>query len=125
SPGVREADDREMRGHAGQVTRTVAERLADTEAVAAAADEGGGGHGSWRRLSLREGLPGVGLLFAELGHHDAAYRDTARRYLDLACEQLTASAHDGLFDGLAAVAFTARAASSAPTEYEPLITSLE
>lgn len=93
--------------------RALAERLTDADTVRSVAGSAGdhGDRGSWRRLSLFEGYPGVGLLFAELEHHDATYTDVTRRYLDLAGEQLVAGAADRLFDGLAAVAFTTRAAN--------------
>ncbi|WP_037063007.1 lanthionine synthetase C family protein [Pseudonocardia acaciae] len=121
------------RARAGQVARLVAERLRDPDAVAAIVradgnvDEyaDGAARCPWSRLSLAEGYPGVALLFAELGRHDAGYRPVAHAYLRRACERLVAAPGDGLFDGLAAVAFAARTARHQPGEYERLLAGLD
>lgn len=104
----------DIRARAGHAVRVVAGRLADDSITT-----------SRHPLSLADGAPGVALLFAELGHHDTAYREVADAHLEAATDRLVASLGDGLFDGLAAVAFTARAASRSPLDYAMLLDSLD
>ncbi|WP_037070418.1 lanthionine synthetase C family protein [Pseudonocardia acaciae] len=121
------------RARADRVARVVAERLRDPDTVTAIVRADGNvdehADGStrcpWSPLALAEGHPGVALLFAELGHHDEPYRAVTHAYLRRACERLVAGPDDGLFDGLTAVAFTARAATNRPGEYERLLAGLD
>jgi hypothetical protein len=126
-------DDAATRTRAAEVVTMLADRLRDPARVAATITDpanvdaipGGGLHCPWHPLSLAEGHAGVALLFAELGHADPAARPVTHAYLRAAGAALVAGDRDGLYQGLPAVAFAARAARGAPGEYERLLAGLD
>ena len=112
------------RDRAAEVVATVAERLADAEAVAGAAadhvDTYPDGHDvpSWQPESLADGYPGITLLHAELGDRRGAHGHL------IATNRTGAPADDAhrLFAGrLPGLMFGALAAAQRPEEYADLL----
>ncbi|MEU0009401.1 lanthionine synthetase C family protein [Streptomyces sp. NPDC006314] len=71
-------------------------------------------------MSLANGFPGVTLLFAELGHHDPYFRTVTHDYLTAAGRHAVHASTGGLYSGLTAFAFSARAATVRPGDYAVL-----
>ncbi|GAB3550114.1 hypothetical protein J2S53_001280 [Actinopolyspora lacussalsi] len=98
---------------AARVVEELAERLADPEAVAAAAvdDSRGESVPPWFPHSLSHGHAGIAVLHAELGHTRRRFRAIAHEHLRRAVGDTGGTSFRGAFDGVGAAASAARVAS--------------
>ncbi|MFE7119399.1 lanthionine synthetase C family protein [Streptomyces sp. NPDC057654] len=97
---------------AAQVTASEHPELAETRSL-------------WHPQSLADGHAGVGLLFAALAHGSPEHARMAYAHLSAAVTAVRRPAHEGLYLGLPAVTFAARAAVTQPGEYASLLTKLD
>lgn len=79
----------------------------------------------WNPPSLAGGAAGLALLFAELAHHDPAYRRVAHDHLTTAVAHARQAPVGGLHTGLAGIALAARAAARSPRDYATLLDGLD
>lgn len=100
----------DLRSRAEAAVAAVADRLRDPAAVETAAQRAGShaGRAPWHPMSLAEGHVGIALLFAGAGG-GASAREHADRFLRAAVRSGRLPSGQGLFSGLPALAFAARA----------------
>lgn len=120
---------------AAAVVADIAVRLADPATVAARAGAphnrrrlpDGRSASSWDPRSLALGNPGIALLYAELQHTDAAYRQLADGHLAAVVGELAdaAAPPPGLYNGPLAFAFAASCAAQGPHDGPPELAAID